>query len=491
MKVAKHEPFRTATEYTSRQNGLPAHSCLTMFSVLVLSFVSSLVQASTSPERPDFKPLRYEEDWTFLKDSERRDDYFDFIKYISLSRDHDQYLTIGGEMRPYYELFENERWGADPEDDNGHFLQRYMLHADLHLHPNFRFFSQVKSCLENGRTGGPRPTDEDTLDLHQAFADFTWHPNEKGAFLFRLGRQEIGFGSSRLISTREVANVRRSFDGLRVTWHEGVWNIDGFATRPVQTNREIFDDHTDHTQAFWGVYAVRPWSLLNLNGNIDLYYLGLDKKQARFNQGSGREQRQMIGTRIWNSRGPFDFNFELVYQFGTFADHGNISAWMIDSDTGYTFHKLRLHPRIGLKADVASGDEDPNDPDLQTFNPLFPRGDYFGWLSPIGPLNHLGLHPKFSLMFSKTVSLTAEWVFYWRENANDGIYSISGALLRSGNSGTGRFIGHQPAVMAKWQLDRHTTYTIYWAHFIIGEFFDRSPSAKSITYFGSWLTYKF
>jgi len=45
-------------------------------------------------------------------------------------------------------------------------------------------------------------------------------------------------------------------------------------------------------------------------------------------------------------------------------------------------------------ATVPSGDNNPNDKDLQTFNPLFPKGKYFGELSLLGPYNLINLHPS-------------------------------------------------------------------------------------------------
>ncbi len=74
----------------------------------------------------------------------------------------------------------------------------------------------------------------------------------------RIGRQELSFGSSRFVSTREGPNVRQSFDGLRLSLRAGQWTVDGFATKPVETNRGLFDDSANYAQTFWGVYAVRP-----------------------------------------------------------------------------------------------------------------------------------------------------------------------------------------------------------------------------------------
>jgi hypothetical protein len=59
-----------------------------------------------------------------------------------------------------------------------------------------------------------------------------------------------------------------------------------------------------------------------------------------------------------------------------------------------TLANAPLRPRLGLKANVISGDDDPNDRDLQTFNTLFPKRRYFGELSLLGPYNSINLHPS-------------------------------------------------------------------------------------------------
>lgn len=54
------------------------------------------------------------------------------IKFIPLDKTGTRYLSIGGEIRERYEYFHNSLWGQEPQDNNGHLLQRYMLHTDLH-----------------------------------------------------------------------------------------------------------------------------------------------------------------------------------------------------------------------------------------------------------------------------------------------------------------------------------------------------------------------
>jgi hypothetical protein len=432
--------------------------------------------------------LRQDEDWGAMRDPARRLDWSDRLKYVPLGREG-WYVAIGGEARPYYERYTNEEWGGEPEDRSGYLLQRYMLHADFHLGSRVRFFGQVKNGIETGRRGGARPPDEDLLDVHQAFLDVRWGSGGESSLTVRAGRQELNYGSARLVGVREGPNVRQSFDGGRLMLRAGGWRADGFLVKPVRTARGFFDDAPVSSQTLWGAYVVRPLVFIR-QGNVDLYYIGFDRREARFDQGRGRETRHSVGARLWGGRGGLDYNTELIYQFGGFG-RGDISAWTVASDTGYTLRDARLRPRVGVKANVTSGDRDPGDQTLQTFNPLFPRGAYFGQLVSVGPLNHTDLHPTLDLNLPRGVSATLDWVFYWRTSTRDGVYGIPGNLLRTGRRSNARFVGHQPGVEVRWQIDRHTTFTVNYARFQTGRFLRETPPGENTTYFAAWVTYKF
>jgi len=101
----------------------------------------------------------------------------------------------------------------------------------------------------------------------------------------RLGRQEFYFGSGRLVDPREGPNVRLAWDGIALIWKKAACDVRAFATKPVQNGIDFFDAPPESGTTFWGVYAVRPLPMTN-GGNIDLYYLGLDRKQAVFDKAS-------------------------------------------------------------------------------------------------------------------------------------------------------------------------------------------------------------
>jgi hypothetical protein len=444
-------------------------------------------EASSQEERPAYENLRYEEDWSVLRDPQLRTDFLDPVKYVPLTEDGEVLLSVGGEVRERYEYTGDPAWGDDPQDPNGVFLQRYILHGDLHLGPRFRFFSQLYSALEGGRAGPPNPIDENELDLQQAFVDgaIPWGLPTT----LRLGRQELRYGSARLVDVREGPNVRRKFDGGRVLLLPSeAWRVDVFAVRPSEIEPGIFDDGTDDSQALWGAYAVGTRVLLPTA--LDLYYLGYRNNNADFDQGAAREKRHTVGARVWGQRSGWDWNWELIYQWGDFGT-GDIDAWSLATDTGYTWQEASWTPRLALSANIASGDRDPTDADLQTFNPLFPRGNYFSELALLGPRNFYNLHTFLSFLPTPRLEVTTDVDFFWRLETTDGIYRPSGALLRSGAGTDARYVGTEVSLNATFQVNPHISATAIYAHFFPGRYVEETGPSEDIDFFELTLRFLF
>ena len=242
------------------------------------------------------------EDYTYLRDLKRHNDFFDPIKYLPLNADGTDYLSFGGEIRERWEYYSQPPLGQGPQDKNGYYLQRYMLHADLHLGQTFRLFTQFKSDLENDRDGGARPSiDEDKANIQQLYLDINFPSFDEGSFTLRLGQQELAYGIVRLIDPREGPNVRQSFDGAKAILHVEKWEIDGFATRLAETNTDRFDNPDPYTK-FWGLYATPDLGFIP-NAGIDLYYLGLRRNFAPFDSGLATKTRHTLGSRLHGTRG--------------------------------------------------------------------------------------------------------------------------------------------------------------------------------------------
>src|SRR5580693_9311619 len=337
----------------SRGNSLPMRSVSVWAGLfLALRLCAQVQNESPAPDRT-YNLLRENDDWSFLVDPSLRSDFWDPIKYIPLGCDA-CYVSLGGEIRLAFEQVGNDNWGKQPYM-NAFLLQRYMLHSDWHLGENFRIFVELKSGLEDFRAGGPRPIDEKRLDFEAAFVEIG-NTHKKNWAILRLGRQELNYGSGRLVSVREGPNVRQSFDGFKIRSKLDAWHIDAFAVRPDLDKPGFFDNVPDPHTGFWGVYATRP---LARGMSLDTYYLGIDRAAFTYDRGTAPEVRHSLATRLWRpvatASPAWDCDYEGVWQFGSFGS-ANIRAWTLASDTGYRFPTAPLKPRVSLKVDTSSGD---------------------------------------------------------------------------------------------------------------------------------------
>jgi hypothetical protein len=457
----------------------------------LISQGQSIPIAEPSTPARTYHLLREDDDWSFLADPAERQDFWDPIKYVRLRPGrNDWFLSMGGEVRYIWEQIGNDNWGQQPFM-NGYFNQRYMLHFDIHYGKHFRSFVELKSGLNSYRIGGPRPIDEKKLDFQAAFLE-VGTGDERNWIKFRAGRHEMEYGSGRLIDVREGPNVRLSFDGFKVKTGIGPWQIDGFAVRPDLDKPGVFNNAPDHAIGFWGVYGVRP---LKKNITLDTYYLGLDRKTAAFNRGVGHELRHSIGARLSRSiaqtKPGWDFDYEALSQFGSFGS-ANIRAWTVASETGYRITTAPLKPRFSVKADISSGDN-PRTNTLGTFNPLFPKGNYFGVLATAGPgpINFIDLHPHVEAAFRHGVTASFDWIAQWRESLRDGVYSVPGFLIIPAGKSNARFIGHRPGTEVRWQVNRHLWFQADYGIFYAGKFVRESQPGRNLNYLALWAGYKF
>jgi hypothetical protein len=287
------------------------------------------------------------------------------------------------------------------------------------------------------------------------------------------------YGSQRLVSVREGPNNRQSFDAARLLYQGTNWKADAFFSHYVQAQRNIFADGFNRNTKFWGAYAVI--NRLPVFQHLDWYYFGLWKRQATFDDGKASEWRHSIGSRVWNSQRNFRYDIEGVYQFGRFGDK-RIDAWTLSFNTGYKFAQAKLHPEIGLKTELISGDGTSGDNQLQTFNPLFPRGAYFGLAALIGPANLLDVHPSLALELTKRVALNLDYDTFWRYSRSDGIYAPNGAMIYSGENIQDKSIGRQVSTDLVYTPNNFLYFRGEFTWFMAGDFLKAAGPGKDILF---------
>ena len=453
--------------------------------ILIIHFCQVCVYAQTVPS---FKPLRFDEDYSILKKDSSLN-WYKKAKYNPISKNGDTYISLGGEIRYQYFYFKNENWGGSPSDKDGYILTRYLAHADFHTGKYFRFFIQLQSSLANGKLSKPSGVDENQLDLHQAFIDVILPVvSKQQKLLLRLGRQELLFGSQRLVAVRDGPNNRQSFDAAKLMYTNDHFKADAFFSHYVLSKQNIFDDGFNRNTRFWGGYIVV--NKIPVLQNADFYYLGLSKTTATFDDGKGKELRHSIGSRIWKKTGNWQYDFEGLYQFGKFTSK-NISAWTISSNTSYSFSSLKFNPQLGLKTELITGDKNYDDNKLNSFNPLFPRGAYFGLAALIGPSNLEDIHPSVSFDLSKSIDLTIDYDAFWRYSCNDGIYAPSTALIFTGRNISNKFIGQQYATELVYTPNKFLYFRAEFTIFKSGPYLKIASPGRDILFTGFTAQLKF
>jgi hypothetical protein len=265
--------------------------------------------------------------------------------------------------------------------------------------------------------------------------------------------------------------------------------VSAFYLRPVQAGLKNWDDRTSAPKALSGVYGTK-WLTVDHVTGFDLYYLGILNSQAVFDQGAGRERRHTLGVRLFGAERAWRWNIEGMYQLGRFAG-GDIAAWSVATEVGRASPAAPLKPEFTLRADIVSGDRDPGSKNVQTFNPLFPKGKYFGELTPIAPYNIIDVHPGVSFSVAPTVSLGLSAMLYWRQSARDGVYDVPGQLVRSGQGSSARFIGHQLEGVVSWQVNDELNLSASYSRFQPGAFIKQTGPARSIDMIAFEANYRF
>jgi hypothetical protein len=287
---------------------------------------------------------------------------------------------------------------------------------------------------------------------------------------------------------RELPNNRQAFDAAKAVLAGKRYSLDAFYSHYVRARKGIFDDRVSGAIRLWGVYGVGkalPWGATWTCITWDY-----GKKRPLSMMGRGRTApfgRQPGMGRVSG----WQYDLEGVYQFGTVGGK-SIRAWTLSSNVSYQLRDLRFNPEIGLKSELISGDAVREDNLLQTFNPLFPKGAYFGMAAFIGPANLWDVHPSLELeLVPDKLTFTVDYDAFWRYSRNDGIYNQSATLVYSGEGTTGRFIGHQPAFDLTCTPNRHFLLRAESTWFSAGEFLRQAGPGKNIWFGGLTVQFKY
>lgn len=434
-----------------------------------------------------FMNLRFDEDFSYLEENpELRDDEPRLrLKNIRLA---DRWrLDVGGEFRLRWESRSNQHHGRAGETQQAQQNYRWLIHANIRHEDNFRLFFQGIAAHVEDQDGPFQPTQENHGDVQQIFADVRI-PGGDERFTLRIGRQELAYGAYRLVGPLDWVSTRRRFDGVKLMYRDDLFDVDAFFTRPVIVRRESMDAWNEDRD-FYGVYATYKgipdhW--------IDAYFLGLQQRDQTVNPNgrAGDHSTYTIGGRFGGRSGRWDYDTELAGQWGSWAGD-RVHAWSAAIDAGYTIEPWPMKPRLSAGFDYSSGDEDPYDGKVGTFNQLYPFDHVcIGMQDLVGRQNLTRSYVALDFWpVADKLKVAIAHHHYWLSQEKDAAYDAGGiARLRDGSGRSGLEFGNELDIWVDWSPNAHSSLSVGYCYFFNGAYVhdrvrdDDNPSLVIVQY---------
>ncbi len=213
----------------------------------------------------------------------------------------------------------------------------------------------------------------DGFDVHQAWLEVSC---PRGLSL-RIGRQEFSLVNHRLIGTVGWADQARSFDGLLLGYRRDGLLLQGFYAKLGEKDVHVADPVSGKTikgsqegsdlALLHAHYTRFPWLRPSLSVIYD--WIGV-QNQNRITLGTFIDGKVKHG---------ISYSGEFYFQTGNQEVRGakkTISAMLAALKVGYTL-PVRTAPGISFWFEYASGDDDPADDVIRSFDTLFATNHKF------------------------------------------------------------------------------------------------------------------
>jgi hypothetical protein len=406
-------------------------------------------------------------------------------------------------------------------DDNW-FLQRARIGVKLTLTDWLKVYAQAQDSreLNSDRPDFPGQLGaegDDAFDLRQAWVEFG---NPKSFPLtLKVGRQILSYGDERLIGAFDWNNIGRTFDAVKLRWEEKLWSLDAFAASVVVPERSQYNQsdfvngtETDRQQVFTGLYFSTTAIPIQ---TTDLYALHLHENTGPDYQYNplGDTNFLTLGARVKSKPGVFaphedealskdgkavndgkavapkpprpvgfDYDAEFAFQTGTVRGL-DLNAFAVHGGIGYTFDTAWL-PRLGLAYNFGTGDDDPADRNIQTFQNLFPTNHkFYGQMDVFSWQNMHDLEVSFKVQPVKAVTVKAEYHAFWLETTEDLWYRANGSAatavrpLNATSRAAGNYAGSEADLTVTWNVNKYLQVEGGYSHFFAGDYLsDTGPS---------------
>jgi hypothetical protein len=251
-------------------------------------------------------------------------------------------------------------------------------------------------------------------------------------------------------------------------------------------------NETGREQVFSGIYAST--TAIGLQ-TTDLYALHLHEEQA-----VTRTNFLTLGVRMKSKPGAFafqpaadgggaadgksapppapamhGFDYELEAAFQTGEVRGlDLRAGAVHLGGGYTFPGA-WKPRLGIEYNYGSGDRDPTDSDIETFQNLFPTNHkFYGYMDVFSWQNLHDFAVSFKCVPLKDVTVQLDYHAFWLASTDDVWYRANGTTavrpLDAAARAADNYAGSEVDLTVTWKVNRVFQIQAGYSHFFAGTY---------------------
>lgn len=469
-------------EHGGGRRRLPQQLPLIVYACAMMGWsVVSAAQALAPVELCAVKPFRWMEDCQSWRAHPALLHGLERLRYLPLTRSGSVWLTLGGEYRLRTEYLDAPDYGlGHGEEAYSAIGERFLGHADLRSSTGFRVFAQLSAASDTGRKPAERPFDRTRPDIAQAFFDV---PLPHDAVL-RVGRQELDAGGNRLLSTREAANLRLAFDMAHLAMTVAGFDAVAFYGRPVLNRPGAFDDRGNPSEKFLGGWLQHRLGEDSSAPLLNLFFFERDRARAVYQQGVASDDRRTVGMRLSANDPSWDYALQAARQYGRFGAT-SINAFGFAGDIGW-HAPWPGRPRIATSFGYASGDHQPGDRTLGTFDVLYPNLGYFTDAPVYYPGNTLDAQPNITYALSSSLTARAGADVILRVSKLDAIYGPPGVPVLPGRGTGPSYVTTLAYLRADWRASQNVLLSLSYVHGDAGALI-RSAGGHPVNYGGMTL----
>ncbi len=446
-----------------------------MKKAIAFAFLISLLNAHAySAETPDNKAPVLPESKATQPAAEKcwLDDY---SKPIQL-KGEEVTLKFGLESRYRFEYRDDFNLNDRSYEDDAVNLLRNRVNADLKIKPqdssrSYRVFVEGQAAQSFAQSEVNKTNlFVNQIDLRQLFFEVS-KPFKEIPLTVKVGRQELAYGDERFVGPLNWTNTARVFDAVKLVYSPREWlQLDSFFANVVR-NEKTIADKTVYSDDFYGLYlAYKKIKDHVIDSFLFIRHISDPSLVGERTGVRGTLTSFTFGNRLKGKKGQIDYGTEYALQFGRRA-HDKVEAWAFHQELGYTFAKTSGTPRFYAEYNHASGDRNPTNGTVGTFDNLFPTNH-----NKYGLIDFMSLKNMNNVMLGasakpwKKVQLSSEFSWFLLDAKESAWFNASGGTFRAANANASTQLGEELDLVATYTINKYLSALIGYSHFFAGPF---------------------